>query len=108
MFIKKSYLCFKRIEKLGIKISNQQIVSPFVSKLWRSEPQEVRNHYKIISDQRRKLHKDQLMKYIPNDVLGKRKQSPDDDVDDDGDDDNETTTNNTTNNKHNKRQRLAE
>src|SRR5437764_3892892 len=88
--VANSFMVYRRLfnkwlEKSDLKISNQQIVSSLVSKLWSSEPLEVKQYYKNISDKRRKLHKERLMQYIPddvNDILAKRKQTPSDDNDD--------------------------
>ena len=86
----------KYLEKSGIKISNQQIISPLVGRLCGSEAQEVKNYYKKLLDQRKKLRMERLLQYIPNNHnLSKRKQSPDDD------NKNEISTNN-------KRQYLTE
>src|SRR3954453_1633722 len=52
------------LEIVGIKISNQQIISSFVSKLWESESNDVKRHYKNISDRRRELHNERLLQYI--------------------------------------------
>jgi hypothetical protein len=70
----------KHIERSGIKISEQRIISPLVSKLWGTESQEVKVYYKKVSDKRKKLHVDRLMQYIPNEVLGKRKSDDDDET----------------------------
>jgi hypothetical protein len=78
--IYRQYLV-KHIEKTGIKISNQQKISPLASRLWNTEPKEVKAHYKRVSDKRKKLREDRLNQYFPNEILGKRKRSPGDDDD---------------------------
>ena len=44
-----------------------------------SESRDVKDYYKKLSDQRKKLQTERLLQYISNDVLGKHERSPDDD-----------------------------
>lgn len=70
--VANSFMMYRRnynkwLEKSGMKISNQQVISSLVSTLWQSESQEVRNYYKEISEKRKKLHRERLLQCVPDD-----------------------------------------
>ncbi|RGB35602.1 hypothetical protein C1646_699309 [Rhizophagus diaphanus] len=62
----------KHLETLGERISMQQL-SPLAGSLWNSEPENVKDHYKSLSEEIKKLHNNRVENCI------NRKRSSDDD-----------------------------
>jgi hypothetical protein len=66
----------KHLEKIGESIPMQQL-SSIAGSLWKSEPQNVKDWYKVLSDEIKKLHNERLKNCINN----KRKRSSEDNID---------------------------
>lgn len=68
----------KHLQISGVNFPMKQL-SQLASALWKSEPENVKDHYKVLSERIQELHYERLGNLIIN---GKRKKSPNDDDDD--------------------------
>ncbi|RIA88221.1 hypothetical protein C1645_775546, partial [Glomus cerebriforme] len=73
----RKYL-YKYLETSGINIPMQSL-SSLAGHLWASEPKLVKDYYKKLSDQIKKIHSERLKNLIQN-IPSKRNLSPDDDL----------------------------
>ncbi|GBC24079.1 hypothetical protein GLOIN_2v1769791 [Rhizophagus irregularis DAOM 181602=DAOM 197198] len=55
----------KHLEILGVRITMQQL-SPLAGSLWGSEPEQVKDYYKEVSEKIKKLHNNRVENYIKN------------------------------------------
>lgn len=77
-----SFMVYRKYLHKHMQISGDNLpmkqLSQLASALWKSEPEHVKGHYKILSEKIQELHYERLGNLIIN---GKRKKSPNDDDD---------------------------